>query len=68
MFGGQNKSWAPYKVCQTCLECLWQWKNGQRKYLIASIPMVSKEPTNHHNDRYICVVNGKVFKRNKKSK
>ena len=27
----QDKSWAPPKVCKTCVECLRQWTNRERK-------------------------------------
>ncbi|XP_061443081.1 uncharacterized protein LOC133365351 isoform X1 [Rhineura floridana] len=64
--GDQDKSWAPHKVCKTCVECLRQWKNGERKRLKFGVPMVWTEPQNHHDDCYFCVVNVKGFNRYKK--
>ncbi|XP_061480792.1 uncharacterized protein LOC133383677 [Rhineura floridana] len=66
--GDQDKSWAPHKVCKTCVECLRQWKNGERKRLNFGVPMVWREPQNHHDDCYFCVVNVKGFNHYKKHK
>jgi len=68
MLEDQNKYWAPHEVSKTCVECLRQWKNGQRKILKFGIPMVWREPTNHHDDCYFSVENVKGFNGYKKSK
>jgi len=66
--GDQDKSWAPHNVCKTCVESLRQWEKGQRKCLKFGIPMIWRQPKNHHDDCYFCVVNMKGFNRHKKSK
>lgn len=64
--GKQDKSWVPHKVCKTCVESLRQWTKGES--LNFGVPMVWREPKNHHDDCYFCVVNVKGFNRYKKHK
>ena len=64
--GDQDKPWAPHKVCKTCVENLRLWKNGKLKGLRFGVPMVWREPQNHHDDCYFCMVNIKGFNRSKK--
>lgn len=55
--GDQDKTWAPHFVCKTCTEHLRQWTTGQRKSLKFGVPMVWREPVNHIDDCYFCIVN-----------
>ena len=64
--GDEDKSWAPHKVCRTCVEGLRLWKNGAKKSMPFAIPMVWREPQNHVNDCYFCMV--KIQGHNAKSK
>jgi len=64
----QDKSWAPHKVCKTCVESLRLLTNGVRKGLNFGVPMVWREQKNHHEDCYLCVVNVKGFNRHKNCK
>src|SRR5678816_1429911 len=66
--GDQDKSWAPHMVCKTCVENLRQWKNGRRKGLKFGVPMLWREPKNHHSDCYFCLVNVKGINHYKKRK
>lgn len=66
--GDQDKSWAPHIVCKTCVECLRQWSDQKRKSLKFGVPMVWREPKNHHDDCYFCLVNVKGFNKYKKGK
>ena len=66
--GDQDKSWAPHIVCKTCTEHLRQWTNGNRKCLKFGVPMVWREPKNHHDDCYFCLVNITGINRNNRSK
>lgn len=66
--GDQDKHWAPHKVCKRCVESLRLWTNGKRRGLNFGVPMVWREPKNHHNDCYFCMVNVKGFNRYKKHK
>ena len=59
--GDQDKTLAPHKVCKTCVENLRLWKNGKLKELRFGVPMVWKEPQNHHDDYSFCMVNIKGF-------
>ena len=55
--GDQDKSWAHHKVCRTCVEGLRVWLKGNKKCMPFSIPMVWREPKNHHDDCYFCLCN-----------
>ena len=57
--GDQDKDWAPHIVCRTCVTDLTQWSQGGRHHPQFAIPMVWREPTNHHDDCYFCSVNVK---------
>ena len=61
----QDKSWAPHQVCTTCLETLRSWSQGKNAKLKFDVPMVWREPKNHVDDCYFCLVNVKGF--NKKT-
>ena len=55
--GDQDKQWAPHIACKTCVEHLRQWINGKRRSLQFGVIMVWREPKNHHDDCYFCMVN-----------
>ncbi|KAK5649680.1 hypothetical protein RI129_000709 [Pyrocoelia pectoralis] len=55
--GNQDKSWAPHF-----------WTVGKRKCLKFGVPMVWREPRNHHDDCYFCLVNIKGINRNNRQK
>lgn len=50
--GDQDKSWAPHKVQAQC----GQWSKGTRKNLAFGIPIIWREPKNHVDDCYFCLV------------
>ena len=53
----QAKLWAPHLACRSCVEHLREWTKGKRKIgLTFSVPMIWREPTNHVNDCYFCMV------------
>lgn len=54
--GDQDKSWAPHICCATCATQLSQWLNGKRSSMPFAVPMVWREPSNHTNDCYFCLV------------
>ena len=66
--GDQDRTWAPHIVCKTCTEHLRQWTNGKRKCLRFGVPMVWREPQNHFNDCYFCIVNIKGINQNNRNK
>ena len=65
-FGDQDKSCAPRQVCTTYVETLRSWSQGKNVKLKFGVPMVWREPKNHVDDCYFCLVNVKGF--NKKNK
>ena len=65
--GDQDKSWAPHIACKTCSEILRAWTHGKKKFKFG-IPMVWREPRNHHDDCYFCAINlSGVNSKNRKS-
>ena len=55
--GDQDKSWAPHKVCKSCVELLRSWTKGKEKHLPFGVPMIWRESKNHFDDCYFCMVN-----------
>ena len=66
--GNQDKYLAPHKVCRACTENLRQWTKGKRKRLSFGIPMIWREPANHVDDCYFCIVIVAGFSSKNKSK
>lgn len=54
--GHQDKPWAPHIACVKCFAGLCHWNKGNRKSMPFGIPVVWREPTNHHDDCYFCMV------------
>ncbi|CAH2014076.1 unnamed protein product [Acanthoscelides obtectus] len=54
--GDQDKQWAPHICCNTCASSLRSWLNGKKRSMRFAVPMVWREPTNHINDCYFCMV------------
>ena len=52
----QDKSWAPHFCCESCRSTLEGWMCGSRKCIPFAICRIWREPTNHHDDCYFCVV------------
>ena len=55
--GDQDKSWAPHVACKSCVTNLSQWGSRSNRRMPFAIPMVWREPSNHHTDCYFCMVN-----------
>lgn len=64
--GDQDKTWAPHKVCKTCVENLRCWTEGKKVQLPFGIPMVWREQRNHFDDCYFCLVNVTGYSRKTK--
>lgn len=64
--GDQSKYWAPHVVCNMCMTNLRQWSCGKRASMGFGIPMVWREPKNHHDDCYFCLSDVKGY--NKKTR
>ena len=54
--GDQDKKWALHAVCIPCVEHYREWTKRNRKGLEFGIPTVWREPRNHINDCYFCIV------------
>ena len=64
--GDQDKSQAPHKVCKQCSETLRRWTQSKATSMQFGFPMVWREPKNHHEDCYFCVVDMPEWKQRKK--
>ena len=64
--GDQDKSWAPHKVCKHCTEMLRFWTQGKVNSMRFGVPVVWREPKNHHDDCYFCIVNMSQWNQRKK--
>lgn len=54
--GDQDKSWAPHICCNTCAAHLKLWLTGKRQAMPFAVPMIWREPTDHLNNCYFCMV------------
>ena len=54
--GDQDRFWAPHVICGSCRSNLEGWLRGSGRLSFA-FPRVWKEPQNHHDDCYFCMIN-----------
>lgn len=52
----QDRCWVPHIVCNACEHRLYDWSKG-KGHLSFGRPMISRDPTNHANNCYICLTN-----------
>lgn len=62
----QNKTWVPHIICNSCYSSFRMCKNGNRSRFRFDTPMIWREPRNHHDDCYFCMVNLKGANRKKR--
>ncbi|XP_076799828.1 uncharacterized protein LOC143444920 [Clavelina lepadiformis] len=55
--GDQDNSWAPHVICGSCRSNLEGWLRGSGKVMSFVVPRVWREPQNHHDDCYFCMIN-----------
>lgn len=51
-----DKPWIPNNISKCCSEYLRHWVNRKRRHLKFDVSMIWKEPKNHIDDCYFCVV------------
>ena len=66
--GDQYKSWALQFCCGSFRSILEGWMRGIRKCIPFAIPRIWREPTNHHDDCYFCMVNISKYKKQRTGK
>ncbi|KAM5148081.1 uncharacterized protein ACMZJ9_011741 [Mantella aurantiaca] len=54
--GDQDKSWAPHVICEYCKKTLEGWYRGEKRAMKFAIPRIWREPTDHSNNCYFCMV------------
>lgn len=65
--GDQDRTWAPHICCSVCYVGLTQWLNGKRKSMPFAVPMIWREPRDHHSDCYFCMTNIAGYSKKNKS-
>ena len=55
--GNQDKSCAPHVICGSCRSNLKGWWRGLGRVLSIAISRVWREPQNHDDDCYFCLIN-----------
>jgi hypothetical protein len=63
--GDQDKSWAPHVSCGSCRSTLEGWYRGTKRKMPFAVPRIWREPQNHHDDCYFCMVDINKIKRGK---
>lgn len=63
--GDQDKSWAPHVSCGSCRSTLEGWYRGTTRKMSFAVPRIWREPQNHHDDCYFCMVDITKIKRGK---
>lgn len=54
--GDQDKTWAPHICCNSCSVILRGWIRKNGRSMPFGIPMIWREPTNHVDNCYFCIV------------
>ena len=54
VLSNQDKTWAPHKICTTCLLELRKWSKGQKNSFKIVSPVLWREPNDHVKDCYFC--------------
>ena len=52
----QDKSWAPHVICGCCRSILEGWLRGSGRLSSFAVLSVWREPKNHHDDYYCCMI------------
>ena len=55
--GDQHKPWAPHIICGSFISNPEEWLRGSGKVMSFAVPIIRKEPHNHHDDCYVCMIN-----------
>ena len=66
--GDQDKSWTPPFCCGSHRSTLEGWMRGSRKCMQFVIPRIWREPTNHHDNCYFCIMDISKYKKTKNRK
>ena len=66
--GDKDETLVLHQICITCIEHLQQWSDRKRNSLKVNIPMVCREPKNHVDDIYFCLIKITGINRNNRNK
>lgn len=59
--GDQDKPWAPHIICTSCSSGLRDWLKQRKVAMPFAIPMIWREPRDHHSDCYFCATKTSGF-------
>ena len=65
--GGQEKAWEPHVVCGNCRSTLEVWYRGESRRMKFGVPRIWREPTDHMENCYFCMVVVTGHQRGKKA-
>ena len=66
--GDQDKTGSPHVCCGSCRSTLEEWLRGKIKCMPFAISRIWREPTNHLNDCYFCMVDVSHYRKSKDKK
>ncbi|XP_076819428.1 uncharacterized protein LOC143465141 [Clavelina lepadiformis] len=66
--GDQDKKWAPHQICTACSTGLHNWLHERTSSMPFAIFTIWREPKDHIEDCYFCLINVKGFSSKTKSK
>jgi hypothetical protein len=64
----QNKPWVPHVVCGSCRSTLEACVRGEKRKMAFGIPRLWREPQNHVNDCFFCLVDLSHLKKKTKNR
>ena len=65
--GDQDKKWAPHVVCGCCRSTLEAWCRGESRRVKFGVPRIWREPINHLDNCYFCVIDVSHHQKGKKT-
>ena len=66
--GDQDETWSPHVCCGSYRSTLEEWLRGKIKCVPFAIPRIWREPSNHLNDCYFCIVDVSHYRKSKDKK
>ena len=66
--GNQDKTWFPHVCCESCWSMLEGWLRGKIKCMPLAILRIWREPTNHLNECYFCMVDVSQYRKSSDKK
>src|SRR5215469_11759241 len=65
--GDQDKKCVPHVVCGSCRSTLEAWYRGEHRKMTFGVPRIWREPTDHLENCYFCVIDVAHLRKGKKT-